>query len=100
MPRYSVVMKWKPERTPEVMKRFGEFVSGKHPKILEAYKRVNYIAWEFPSTYGQCVNIAVVEGEAADISTIHRFWMDLAEFKLYPSVGIEYISKFYPESVI
>ena len=100
MPRYAVVMKWKPERTPEVLKRFGEFVSGKHPKILEAYKRANYIAWDFPSAYGQCVNIAVVEGEAADISTIHRFWMDLAEFKVYPSVGIEYISKFYPDSVI
>jgi len=100
MPRYVVVLKWKPERTPEVLKRFGDFVSGKDPKVLEAYKRINYLVWEFPSAYGQPVNFSVIEGEAADISTYHRFWMDLAEFKLYPSVDLKTILKFYPDSVI
>jgi hypothetical protein len=100
MPRYAVVMKWKPEKTPEVLKRFGEFVSGKYPKILEAYKRVNYIVWDFPSAYGQCVNVSVVEGDAADMSTINRFWMDLMKIKVLPSVDLKTILKFYPDSII
>ena len=97
MPRFVCLSKWKPEKWPEVAKRFAEYLKGTNTQVLEADQRLKTITWEFPSAYGQNRSVWIVEGELADISIILRYWMDLLEFKVMPSVDFDTIKKFYPD---
>jgi len=100
MPRFANIFKWKPERTPEVLKRWATFIKGERPDVLEAHKRLNYITWEFGSAYGQTVSVVVVEGDLADISTVNRDWWDLGTFEILPCVHFDTLLKWYPDRVI
>ncbi len=100
MPRFINLSRWKPEQTPAVLQRFAEFLKGKDAEVMEAFKRLNYITWEFPSAYGQCTGLSVVEGEARDLSIANRYWMDILDFEVLPSVDFETIIKLYPDKVI
>lgn len=100
MARFSCIYRWEPEQTPAVFKRFAEFLKGVKPEVMEAYKRINYIAWEFPSYFGHCSSVMVVDGDEADISTVFRYWQELGTFEILPSVSFETIIKFYPDRAI
>jgi len=100
MPRFTCIYRWAPEKSPEVLKRFAEFVKGVKPEVTEAFKRINYITWEFTSYFGQTNSVMVVEGDEADISTVFRYWFDLGTFEILPSVDFETIIKFYPDKII
>ena len=100
MPRFVNIYRWEPEKTPEVLKRFATFLKGERPEVLEAFKRINYIAWEFPSAYGQTAAVTIVEGDLKDISTVNRDWWDLGTFEIFPCVNFDTIIKFYPDRII
>jgi len=96
MMRCTVIMRWTPEKTPDVMKKVGAIVRGEAPpEVLEAYKKIKVIAAEVPSYYGQTVSVTVVEGEEADISVRNRYFMDVATLEVLPSVSIETLLKMY-----
>jgi hypothetical protein len=97
MARFTVIWRWTPEKVLEVRKRYGEFLKGQRPPaIMEAYKRLKVIAWEFPAYYGQLCEVAVFEGEETDLSTLLRDWMDLTTTEILPSVPKEILDKLYP----
>ena len=97
MVRWTVIMRWKPEKYPEILKRFVEQLKGEPPEVMEADKRIKEITWEFGSVFGQCINIWVGEGEPADFSTVLRHYIDLMEIEIVPTLGFDTVKKFFPE---
>ena len=65
MPRFTCIFRWAPEKTLDVLKRFAEFVKGVKPEVTEAFKRLNYITWEFPSPVG-CIVVRQLKGNRSD----------------------------------
>ncbi|WP_287585696.1 DUF3303 family protein [Candidatus Borrarchaeum sp.] len=100
MPRFVGISRWKPEQTPAVLQRFAEFLKGKDSAATEAFKRLNFITWDFPSAYGQTTSVYVAEGDMRDLSAFNRYWMDLLEYEILPCVDFETIIKFYPDKAI
>ncbi len=100
MPRIVAISRWKPEQTPAVLQRFADFLKGKDPTVMDAFKRLNFISWDFPSAYGQTTSVYVAEGDMRDFSIFNRYWMDLLEYEVLPCVDFEAIIKFYPDKVI
>jgi hypothetical protein len=100
MARWACIYKWKPEKTKEVLQKFADYVNGKVPDVLEAAKRSNWIAWEFPSAFGQTTSVFIVEGNEVDISPIMRYWWDVGTYKILPCVNFDTIVKFYPDRIV
>jgi hypothetical protein len=76
MPRVAAISRWMPEQTPAVLQRFAEFLKGEDSAVMEAFKRLNFIAWDFLSAYGQTTSVYIAEGDMRDISIYNRYWMD------------------------
>ena len=95
--RIVALSKWKPEKWPEVAKRFAEQLKGANSEVLEADKRVKTITWEFGSAFGMSRAVWIAEGEPRDLSTLLRYWMDLLEFDVFPTLDFDVIKQFYPE---
>ena len=95
--RIVALSKWKPEKWPEVVKRFEDYLKGANPEVLEASQRVKEITWEFGSAYGMNRAVWIVDGEPRDLSTLLRYWMDLMTFDVFPTFDFNVIKKFYPD---
>lgn len=100
MARWVMIYRWKPEKTKEVLQRFDDFVSGRAPEVMDATKKCKWIAWDFPSAYGQTSSVLIVEGSEADLSKITRYWWDLGTYEILPCVSFDTIVKFYPNRII
>jgi len=97
MARLVAIAKRNPEKWPELMQRFAEYVKGTNQDVLEADKRVNTITWELGSAFGINRTVWIAEGEPRDLSTMLRYWMDLAELDVFPTFDFNVIKKFYPD---
>ncbi len=65
-------------------------LDGEAPEaVLDAYKKIKYHAFEFPSAYGQNCVVIVSEADEMTYATFTRYWADLMAIKIFPSVPFE-----------
>lgn len=96
--RSVVICKWEPGKYKEISERFFALLDGKAPEdVLDAYKKIKFDAFEFPSAYGQNCIVWVVEADEMSIAIFLRYWADLTTCKLIPSVPLEVIIKMGPK---
>jgi hypothetical protein len=91
--RNVIIGRWEPGKFKEVSKRFFAMLDGEAPEeVLDAYKKIKFHAFEFPSAYGQ--NCVVIVGEADEMTyaTFARYWADLMTIEILPSVPLEVIA--------
>ena len=96
--RFVSIDRWEPEKYKEMSERFFAFLDGKAPEdVLEAYKKIKFDAFDFPSVYGRNCAITVGEGDETSVSTFSRYWADLGVVEVMPSVSLENLKKFGPK---
>ena len=96
--RCVIIDRWEPGNFKEVSERFFALLDGKAPAdVLEADKKIKWIAREYPTVYGQHCGVLVVEADEKSIATWVRYFADLMTFEFMPSVSLEGLQKFGPK---
>jgi hypothetical protein len=96
--RCVLIGKWEPGMIKDCSERLFALLDGKAPEdVLDAYKKIKFDAFEFPSAYGQNCCVIVCDADEMIMSIFSRYWADLMTFQVMPSVPIEVLAKMGPK---